>query len=377
MDGGALLGTSWSIAADGSTTGFQISSGQLPASTSFLGPSISSGEVNFNYAGSGSKGGAATDLGCSNCVTLGSETSGNYAAGNAEGGAATSGDSATSFFSSGTIESARLPGTISYLGSSISSGEVDFNYAGSGSKGGAATDLGCSNCVALGSEITGNYAAGNAEGGAATNVACSNCVTLGSETSGNYAGSSSEGGKATDADKLDNIDSSSFLRSDTTDDWNGDLRGRQDDNLVVSDGYICVDDNGGSVGSCDRPNDGTINADDFYQNGVGYVDAWDEFLAPTSGCGSASCAMWDGYSLSDMYFEYLLVEWPDSTTGSRFFYCALVQPSTDRLECGSTYGSAQTYDGFTIKASANDLAANTWLNSKDYAVYRRSINSFQ
>lgn len=44
-----------------------------------------------------------------NSVALGTDTTGNYAAGDAEGGAATSGDSATSFFSSGTIEDARLP----------------------------------------------------------------------------------------------------------------------------------------------------------------------------------------------------------------------------------------------------------------------------
>lgn len=45
------------------------------------------------------------------CATpaLGTDTSGNYAAGDAEAGAALTGDSATSFFASGTIEDARLP----------------------------------------------------------------------------------------------------------------------------------------------------------------------------------------------------------------------------------------------------------------------------
>lgn len=45
------------------------------------------------------------------CATpaLGTDTSGNYAAGDAEAGAALTGDSATSFFSTGTIEDARLP----------------------------------------------------------------------------------------------------------------------------------------------------------------------------------------------------------------------------------------------------------------------------
>lgn len=40
-------------------------------------------------------------------IDLGTDTTGNYAAGDAEGGAATSGDSATAFFSSGSIERAR------------------------------------------------------------------------------------------------------------------------------------------------------------------------------------------------------------------------------------------------------------------------------
>jgi hypothetical protein len=42
-------------------------------------------------------------------VALGSDTTGSYAAGDAEAGAALTGDSATSFFSSGTLEAARLP----------------------------------------------------------------------------------------------------------------------------------------------------------------------------------------------------------------------------------------------------------------------------
>ena len=41
-------------------------------------------------------------------IDLGTDTTGNYAAGDAEAGAATTGDSATSFFSTGTIEGARL-----------------------------------------------------------------------------------------------------------------------------------------------------------------------------------------------------------------------------------------------------------------------------
>lgn len=44
-----------------------------------------------------------------NSVALTTDTTGNYAAGDAEAGAALTGDSATSFFASGTIEDARLP----------------------------------------------------------------------------------------------------------------------------------------------------------------------------------------------------------------------------------------------------------------------------
>ncbi|MBU3965703.1 hypothetical protein KKA96_05035, partial [Patescibacteria group bacterium] len=40
--------------------------------------SIDSSEVGFNYAGSASKGGAASNVVCTNCITLGVETSGSY-----------------------------------------------------------------------------------------------------------------------------------------------------------------------------------------------------------------------------------------------------------------------------------------------------------
>jgi hypothetical protein len=47
-----------------------------------------------------------------NSVALTTDTTGNYAAGDAEAGAALTGDSATSFFSAGTIEDARLPSSM-------------------------------------------------------------------------------------------------------------------------------------------------------------------------------------------------------------------------------------------------------------------------
>ncbi|MEM5799561.1 MAG: hypothetical protein QXZ43_02765 [Candidatus Aenigmatarchaeota archaeon] len=55
-------------------------------------------------------------------------------------------------------------GTISLPADQIDSNEVSFNYAGSTSKGGPASDLACTDCVALGSETTGNYVAGLTQG---------------------------------------------------------------------------------------------------------------------------------------------------------------------------------------------------------------------
>ncbi len=74
--------------------------------------SITSGMVNFNYAASGSEGGAATGLACSGTCVSSGEVDFNYAAGATKGGAATSGDSATAFFSTGTLEDERIASTI-------------------------------------------------------------------------------------------------------------------------------------------------------------------------------------------------------------------------------------------------------------------------
>ena len=126
-------------------SGLTVSAGDviLPSNT------IDTGEVSFNYAGSSSKGGAASGLACTDCVTLGTETTG--------------------------------------------------GYAGSSSEGGDASGLACTDCVTLGNETTGGYAGSSSEGGAASGLACTDCVALGTETTGNYAGSSSEGGTATNA----------------------------------------------------------------------------------------------------------------------------------------------------------------------------------
>lgn len=72
-------------------------------------------------------GGSLTTTIAANSVALTTDTTGNYAAGDAEGGAATSGDSATSFFSTGTIESARLPST-------VTEHEISITFDGGGSE---------------------------------------------------------------------------------------------------------------------------------------------------------------------------------------------------------------------------------------------------
>jgi hypothetical protein len=73
-------------------------------------------------------------------VALTTDTTGNYAAGDAEAGAALTGDSATAFFSAGTVDDARIDG-------SAEADEVN---------------------PTLGTQTQGNYALGDAEGGAAT-----------------------------------------------------------------------------------------------------------------------------------------------------------------------------------------------------------------
>jgi hypothetical protein len=81
-----------------------------------------------------------------NSVALGTDTTGNYALGDAEGGAATTGDSATSFFPSGTIEDARLPSSMA-------------NKAFTG------TFTVPANTITLATDTVGNYAAGDGEAG--------------------------------------------------------------------------------------------------------------------------------------------------------------------------------------------------------------------
>ena len=123
--GGGITTPDLKVEGNGAVTirnGLTVSAGTV----SLPGNQIDSAEVSFNYAGSSEKGGPATDLSCTDCVTLGTETTGNYAAGTSEGG--------------------------------------------------DAIGLSCTDCVELGTETTGNYAGSNSEGGPATDLECTNCV---------------------------------------------------------------------------------------------------------------------------------------------------------------------------------------------------------
>jgi hypothetical protein len=93
-------------------------------------------------------------------VALTTDTTGNYAAGDAEAGAALTGDSATSFFSAGTLEDARIDGSAE-ADEVLNSDKGDFTCT----TGSCTVDA---NSIALTTDTTGNYAAGDAEGGAAT-----------------------------------------------------------------------------------------------------------------------------------------------------------------------------------------------------------------
>jgi len=79
---------------------------------------------------------------------------------------------------------------------SVGADKVDFTYAGSSEKGGAATDLKCSACVA-GGEVAFNFAGSASQGGPAQDVECTGCITAG-EVEFTYAASTSKGGPAAD-----------------------------------------------------------------------------------------------------------------------------------------------------------------------------------
>lgn len=167
---------------------------------------------------------ASGGITCTDCIALGSETSGNYAAGDAEAGAATNvnctdcvalpGETSGDYVASVATTAPLTGGALGSEAAALTLGVSDATTLATGViklagdlEGTAALPRVAPDAVALGTDTTGNYAAGDAEAGSATGVACSDCVALTAETSGNYVasvttsspltgGSTSEGGTA-------------------------------------------------------------------------------------------------------------------------------------------------------------------------------------
>jgi len=192
-------------------------------------------DVSFNYAGSTSKGGPAIDVSCTECIQSGDIQNGevtssdvgfNFAASTSKGGPAMD-VSCSDCIQSGEIQDGE-----------VSSSDVGFNYAGSSIKGGAAADVSCANCVALGGETTGsydstvdtiaddgvissgevnfNYADSSIKGGAAIDLSCSSCVSSAEIIDGSITAADMQDGSAL-AEILDDDGTGSGLAADRVD----------------------------------------------------------------------------------------------------------------------------------------------------------------
>jgi hypothetical protein len=120
-------------------------------------------------------------------------------------------------------------------------------------------------------------------------------------------------------------------------DYNGDMRARENDNLIVSDGYICVDDNGGTVGSCTGTTDGYIYADNMALTGDMIVSGAD--INGTNGIGLDLGETGDALYIYDYGEQY----YPDIYCGNGTVttYCEFL--SGIYVNSGNTISTAAIY----------------------------------
>lgn len=245
-------------------------------------------DVSFNYAGSNSKGGAATALECAGeCVGSG-EVSFNWAAGKTKGGDAAG------------LDCVAAP--------CVSDDEILFNYAASATKGGAATNLNCTNCVESG-EVFFNYAGSATKGGAANDVVCTGCIGT-TDVSFNWAAAATPGGDATGLNCTGCV-----TATKTNFPWaagNNPSGGGAATDLVCSSAAGCVEtaDIGalqvtdakiasGITGS--KVNAATTGVRGAVRIGSGLTVAGDGLLTPTFGTGAQEVA--EGNHIHSQYWQ--------------------------------------------------------------------------
>lgn len=160
FNGGANASIATAIAA-GSITGTDLADGAV-TSAKIADGTIAATDVGFNYAGSSSKGGVANSavkLATARTIALAGDVI--ASAVNFDG---TSNISLTASIGAGKVVTAALAdGAVTsakIADGTIAAGDVGFNYAGSSSKGGAATSAAKVNGVALTNQDLNNYASG-------------------------------------------------------------------------------------------------------------------------------------------------------------------------------------------------------------------------
>lgn len=124
----------------------------------------------------------------------------------------------------------------------VSSSDVGFNYAGSSSKGGAASDLACTNCVSS-TEVQFNYAGSASEGGAASDLGCAGCVSSTDILDNTITETDiADTFIARNANLLDNRDSSYFAISTHTHDDRYYTESQSDSRFLNTDGDTMTGD---------------------------------------------------------------------------------------------------------------------------------------